>query len=134
MVFQWLDNLWQRTREFQSFTESGWKFLKFNREFSVAHEVWITICTQPLPKEEIKVLALFCVSGGSCSTYYAELDFTETTITVRPMFQATTWHTARDKNDHDGTAHTSFIGASTLTEIWLENSWFLTRSLQLRKD
>ena len=37
---------------------------------------------------------------GSCSICCAEIDF---------CFQATTWHTARDGNDHDGEARTGSI-------------------------
>ena len=33
--------------------------MKFSREFSVAHEAWITICTQPFHGKEIQVLARF---------------------------------------------------------------------------
>ena len=81
MVFQWVDNLWQRTRDFQSFTESGWKFFA------------------TFPQRRNKDIDSYCVSGASCSTCSAQMDLTITTVTVRPMFQTTTWHTARDESD-----------------------------------
>ena len=38
---------------------------------------------------------------------FAELDFPENSC---HCFQASTWHTARDGSDYDGTAHTSYFG------------------------
>ena len=107
----------QRTRDFQSFTESGWKFLKFNKEFSIAHGCVDNNLYATFPQRRNKDIDSYCVSGASCSTCSAQMDLTITTVTVRPMFQTTTWHTARDESDHDGTAHTGSIGTITLTSI-----------------
>ena len=69
------------------------------------------------PQKGNKDIDSYCVSGVSCSTCCAVMDFTITTVTVRPMFQATTWHTAHDESDHAGTTHTGSIGTITLTSI-----------------
>ena len=89
-------------------------FLKFDMEFSVAHGGVNNNLYATFPQKGNKGIGSYCVSGGSCSTCCAEMDFTENN---GHCFQATTWHTARDGSDHDGTAHTGSIGTSTLTSI-----------------
>ena len=90
------------------------EFLKFDREFSIAHGGVNNNLYATFPQKGNKGIGSFCVSGGSCSTYCAEMDFT---VNDGHCFQATTWHTARDESDHDGTAHTGSIGTSTQTSI-----------------
>ena len=90
------------------------EFLKFDREFSIAHGGVNNNLYATFPQKGNKGIGSFYVSGGSCSTYCAEMDFT---VNNGHCFQATTWDTARDESDHDGTAHTGSIGTSTQTSI-----------------
>ena len=41
----------------------------------------------------------YCDSDGSCLTCFVEMEFPENSR----CFQASTWHTARDGSDYDGT-------------------------------
>ena len=49
----------------------------------------------------------YCDSGGSCFTCFAVLDLPENIH----CFQASTWHTARDGSDYDGTVCGGFMGS-----------------------
>ena len=51
----------------------------------------------------------FCASAGSCFTCFAEMDFT---VNSSFLFQASTWHIARDGSFSDGAALTDSFGAS----------------------
>jgi len=102
-------------------------FLEFDMELSGAHGGVNNNLYATFPQGGNQGIGSYCDSGGSCSTCCAEMDFTENN---GHCFQATTWHTARDGSDHDGTAHTGSIG----TSVHIRADWTTSNSLSVSVD
>ena len=76
-------------------------------------------------------MSSYCGSGGSCFTCCAEMDFPENNS---QCVQTSTWHTARDGSDYDGTgpwvhfvrAGLRAIPSLSLLTARLQRRWFLS--------
>lgn len=107
---QWSDNGWTihggaRASSLASYNFAG-GFLEFDMDLSGAQNNVNNNLYGTFPVGGDS--APYCDSGGSCGgSCCAEFDITENNGNC---FQATTWHTDRGGQDHDGKAQTSNIG------------------------